>query len=549
MANKDLVVKMTIDSKEFDGNLKNAKANMKGFEREAKQTGASFSNTMQTMGKAIAVVAAASGAFKTFEKAIRSTEQGIDALDRATYTAKTSIKGFFQSISNGTLSGFVKDLNGVVTAAREAYNAIDALGTMKMWSSARINQLNAQISEQRVISMSKRSTQAEKDEANRMISLYVGQLEALTSGLLGTAQKASTAKLRQIAGVSSDYVSDKDLESFLYLWEHGELQGAADQYFNTHAKSTIRKGWTMGGGGMGRMPQSYSYPDTEWSAEDAKERYRAMQNILTVDEAVLQEYYNLLNEESIQRQSLAAAKLKANRAIENGMTTGGGGGGSTAIHGTAELIPQLPVMDEYSKKIAEVGERLNRMNEVSEETRLIGMVQASLYEQQITELNSYATALGSLGNAFSQLAGIASDGSPWQTFMGILGAVASQVGGLISTYASLVAVESVAKAIESGEGIPFPYNLVAMAAAASAIIGLIATVSSQAKSAGNFANGGIVGGNSYSGDHLIAHVNSGEMILNRQQQASLFGGGNVHFVIEGSQLQGCLDNYHKTLNL
>ena len=37
-----------------------------------------------------------------------------------------------------------------------------------------------------------------------------------------------------------------------------------------------------------------------------------------------------------------------------------------------------------------------------------------------------------------------------------------------------------------------------------------------------FADGGIVGGNSFSGDNVLARVNSGEMILNREQQATLF---------------------------
>ena len=37
-----------------------------------------------------------------------------------------------------------------------------------------------------------------------------------------------------------------------------------------------------------------------------------------------------------------------------------------------------------------------------------------------------------------------------------------------------------------------------------------------------FATGGIVGGTSYTGDRVTAHVNSGEMILNRMQQRNLF---------------------------
>lgn len=45
-------------------------------------------------------------------------------------------------------------------------------------------------------------------------------------------------------------------------------------------------------------------------------------------------------------------------------------------------------------------------------------------------------------------------------------------------------------------------------------------------SAGSFATGGVIGGNSYAGDRLTAHVNSGEMILNKQQQARLFNIAN-----------------------
>jgi hypothetical protein len=47
---------------------------------------------------------------------------------------------------------------------------------------------------------------------------------------------------------------------------------------------------------------------------------------------------------------------------------------------------------------------------------------------------------------------------------------------------------------------------------------------SQIKSvtAGGYANGGIVEGSSYSGDKLIARLNSGEMVLNDRQQKNLF---------------------------
>lgn len=51
-----------------------------------------------------------------------------------------------------------------------------------------------------------------------------------------------------------------------------------------------------------------------------------------------------------------------------------------------------------------------------------------------------------------------------------------------------------------------------------------------------FATGGIVGGNSCTGDNVLARVNSGGLILNASQQKNLAGaltGGNVRFEIEG----------------
>lgn len=62
-----------------------------------------------------------------------------------------------------------------------------------------------------------------------------------------------------------------------------------------------------------------------------------------------------------------------------------------------------------------------------------------------------------------------------------------------------------------------------------AVAGQVASIK-QAKSilsGEKFESGGIVGGTSFSGDKVIAHVNSGEMILNRDQQTRLFDMANL----------------------
>lgn len=110
--------------------------------------------------------------------------------------------------------------------------------------------------------------------------------------------------------------------------------------------------------------------------------------------------------------------------------------------------------------------------------------------------------------------------------------------------ASADAQSSIAGATKSGAKLPFPANLVAIAAGVGAVL---AALSSMSK----FANGGIVGGSSSVGDKNIIRANSGEMILTKGQQSTLFnaiksgnlgGGGNVQFKIKGTELIGVINN-------
>ena len=122
------------------------------------------------------------------------------------------------------------------------------------------------------------------------------------------------------------------------------------------------------------------------------------------------------------------------------------------------------------------------------------------------------------------------------------------------------ATEAVTKATAEGTKAGWPGLLFAIPAA-------IAVVMAGLAMAGAFANGGIVGGTSMSGDKLLARVNSGEMILNKSQQTRLFGmlngltppsfrtpslpnldglransGGTMDFRISGRNLVGVMAN-------
>ncbi|OAV66939.1 hypothetical protein Barb6_02460 [Bacteroidales bacterium Barb6] len=87
--------------------------------------------------------------------------------------------------------------------------------------------------------------------------------------------------------------------------------------------------------------------------------------------------------------------------------------------------------------------------------------------------------------------------------------------------------------------------------------GIVEKMTESAKPKQKFATGGVVGGSSFTGDNLLARVNSGEVILNREQQEKIYhsmeggrdstngGGGDVRFEIAGTKLVGVLANINR----
>lgn len=101
-----------------------------------------------------------------------------------------------------------------------------------------------------------------------------------------------------------------------------------------------------------------------------------------------------------------------------------------------------------------------------------------------------------------------------------------------------IAVETgvaLASGIAQSQSVPFPANIAAMATTVATVLANIASAVTTVKGA-KFATGGIVGGTSYTGDKVQANVNSGEMILNRQQQTKLFDIANNGLQIQSSAI-------------
>lgn len=149
-------------------------------------------------------------------------------------------------------------------------------------------------------------------------------------------------------------------------------------------------------------------------------------------------------------------------------------------------------------------------------------------------LESMSTILGSLGGLMSK----SSDNmGAWAL------SSAANIAQMIVQLQALATAQGVASAFSA----PWPASLAAVAT-------VLTTVASIFSSLPQFAEGGIIGGSSYFGDRLLARVNSGEMILNQEQQRRLYdlttsdGGATVSLGvsrIQGSDLYLALSNYMK----
>ena len=158
--------------------------------------------------------------------------------------------------------------------------------------------------------------------------------------------------------------------------------------------------------------------------------------------------------------------------------------------GVEEMDKQLQTLtedyNEQSKKVDEYAKRAEEVKNLSESFQSVG------------------DSVGALGGLFSAL-GDATDDAGMKTM------------GIIAETLATMAL-SFAKALKSCSTW---YEWVAFG-----ITGMTQLVSmvSQIKqlTAGGYAEGGIIPGNSFNGDKVMAMVNSGEMILNTHQQKNLF---------------------------
>ena len=175
------------------------------------------------------------------------------------------------------------------------------------------------------------------------------------------------------------------------------------------------------------------------------------------------------------------------------------------------------VQSDYEAGIINKGEALKAIDDINAELEKLNLtpvkidVETEDIDKAKEKMSGACDAIKAMGSSLSGL-GDAIEVPE----LNVAGTMAQAIATMVDGYATATA--------QAGKLGPWAW----VAFAATGLATLTAMIASV-KQAGAFATGGIVGGTSSSGDKKFARVNSGEMILNKFQQARLFNMVNGNF--------------------
>mgnify|MGYP000048477473 FL=1 len=262
--------------------------------------------------------------------------------------------------------------------------------------------------------------------------------------------------------------------------------------------------------------------------------------------------------DEIQRQIDEATKGKVSIEAETEPTyiVQGSAADKRQSHSNAQNKASR-IQTDYEIGIIGKDEALKEIEEINRQLAEIGLKPIKIeldskgFDKVFGDIKSGWGSIQGVGNGIQGISdALEGNGDAWQQVTGLINgfiSIAEGIQGIVELFGMLTAAtsahaaasttdaaatageaaaatantaaksgEAVANATASGAKMPFPLNLVAIAAGVAAVIAALAAVS-------GFATGGVIGGTSTSGDKKFARVNSGEMILNKFQQARLFG--------------------------
>ena len=526
---------------------------------------------------------AAGSALQVAKDAFMQSETNIDEWGRTVEGAKGAYSTFLNTLNSGNWRNFFTNLSTAVQGARDLYDALDRLGSIKANNQAAIAIVQQQIAQLRLAKQQGEDVDAQLKEATARLAALQNQ-SVLAGKTAGTTSIMNTLRNRVNAGNTVGVnIGEGTFIQLAYQLEHSG-QAVFDSMQKTFdelaQKATVQSSTSFTNQYGGTQYMATTTIDlSKLTAEEQKQYLIA--KAITEGETEIQKGLALYAQAVSEGTAAAREEFKGNRYALQG-STGGGKGGST------DKETYIPLAGSIDAQVAKVKELQDAFNKAAEEGVRQGLLKQLKEAEGVLKLmkEEAPAALSKGGSSYELLGGTLTGGglnnlkdikiegkdlekmqelanagesakNSWGDAMGAISGVggalaaiedpAVKVLGIIAEAIATVAL-SFSKALSKDTKLGVFGWIAAAAAGTAAMVSTIGAIKSA--TAGSYAEGGIVPGNSFSGDNLQANVNSGELILSMSQQnniASLLrqqGQQNMHLTatIKGTDIQLALNN-------
>lgn len=542
MAKETTLVRYGADFSSYEKSVKEAQ---KTFESFTKGIGI---NVGKISGVA-AAIGAVTAALKVAKDAFFQSEGNIDEWGRTLKSADATYTTFLNTLNSGNWSNFFTNLATAVQGARDLYDALDRLGSIKSNNQAAIAIVQQQIAQLRLAKQQGKDVDAQLTQATEQLRKL--QNQAVDAGLAaGNMSIRNTLRNRvNAANTTGVNIGEGTYIQLAYELEHSG-QAVFDSMKKTFdelaKKATVETSTSFTNQYGGTSYSTATMVDlSRLTAEEQKQYLIA--KAITEGETEIQKGLTIYAQAIQEGTSAAREEFKGNRYALQGSGGKGGNGGSdkeTYIPLAGSIDAQIAKVKELQdafNKAAEEGVRQGLLKELKEAEGVLKLMKEEAPAALSRGGSSYELLGGTLtggglnslkdvkieGKELEKLQTLANAGEAakesWGDAMGAIsgigGALAAiedpavKVLGIIAEAIATVAL-TFAKSLK---GTMTPWDWIAGAAAGAAtMISVIASIKSA--TAGSYEQGGIIPGNSYSGDNLTANVNSGELILSMAQQ-------------------------------
>ena len=510
------------------------------------------------------------------------SEGNIDEWGRTVEGAKGAYNIFLDTLNNGNWSNFFSNLSKAIQGGRDLYDVFDRLGSIKSNNAAAIALVQKEIAELRLAKQQGENVDAKLKSATERLKALQGQ--SVAAGQRAGTQSAFQTIRNGVNSVGGAYINDATIKYAVdRIMKYG--QSEFDRYANTRnrlrERGMVTKTQTINDSQGGTYERQYRVFDINALTKEQQKQY-ALAQAITEGETRIQAGISAYAQAVSEGTSSAREAFKGNRYALQGSGGGGGrsgGGGGTAMttstkevtYASDSIVAQQKLVQDLTKKWNEAGADVR-----DQYVKPLVEAEAKLRDMQNAQVLSKEQAQGKLlGNtpdgkaveipissdiAFEtwmagvqeKLAGLKLDpieipietttndvkdiAKAASTTAAVVGSIgdafnaiedpAAKVAGTVMQAIASVALGYAQATTSAAKLGPWAW----IAFAATGLATMISTISAIHSSTG-YAQGGIIKGNSYSGDNIggmvdggaggFVGLNAGEVVLNAAQQSNL----------------------------